>query len=209
MIHLSNSESTSSELGQLKPSSRQFKVHQSENRTTGALERPKMATEVKQSRDGTRPSIVYGPATPIPLTMTFGELLDYHVEVRGDHTAVISHPQNKTISWRQLSDRSIKLARALAEDDVVKGSLVAISLGSRTEYFETFFACARLGAALVMLNYAYAESEMLALLKVVSESHNVDYTCRRIRILLTGGNRSKDHGCSARIHLLRQHQSTA
>ena len=132
-----------------------------------------MATDIQQSRDGTRLSIVYGPATPVPLTMNFGELLDYHVEVRGDHPAVISHPQDKRLSWRQLSDRSIKLARALAEDGVGKGSLVAISLGSRTEYFETFFACARLGAALVMLNYAYAESEMLALLKVVSESHVV------------------------------------
>jgi len=101
--------------------------------------------------------------------MTFGELLDYHVEVRGEHPAVISHPQGMKLSWRQLSDRSIRLARALAEDGVGNGSLVAISLGSRTEYFEAFFACARLGAALVMLNYAYAESEMLALLKIVSE----------------------------------------
>ena len=101
--------------------------------------------------------------------MTFGELLDYHVETRGDRPAVISHPQGMKLSWRQLSERSIKMARALAEDGVGKGSLVAISLGSRTEYFETFFACARLGAALVMLNYAYAESEMLALLKLVSK----------------------------------------
>jgi acyl-CoA synthetase (AMP-forming)/AMP-acid ligase II len=114
--------------------------------------------------------------------MTFGELLDYHVEVRGDHTAVISHPQSKKISWRQLSDRSIKLARALSEDGVGKGSLVAISLGSRIEYFETFFACARLGAALVMLNYAYAESEMLALLKVVSELHSVEMTLRKMTL---------------------------
>lgn len=139
-----------------------------------------MATEIKQSHNGTQPSIVYGPATPIPLTMTFGELLDYHVEVRGDHPAVISHPQNKKISWRQLSDRSIKMARALSKDGVGKGSLVAISVGSRIEYFETFFACARLGAALVMLNYAYAESEMLALLKVVSESQVVECMRRRI-----------------------------
>lgn len=128
-----------------------------------------MASDTVQTTDGFQPSIVYGPATPIPLTMNFGELLDYHVEVRGDHLAVISHPQNLKVTWRRLSDRSIKLARALAEDGVGKGSLVALSLGSRIEYFEAFFACARLGAALVMLNYAYAESEMLALLKIVSK----------------------------------------
>lgn len=107
--------------------------------------------------------------------MTFGELLDYHVEVRGDQPAVISHPQGSTVSWRQLSERSIKMARALAEDGVGKGTLVAISLGSRVEYFETFFACARLGAALVMLNYAYAEAEMLALLKLICECDRYDH----------------------------------
>lgn len=119
------------------------------------------------SQDERQPSIVYGPATPVPLTMTFSELLDHHAEVRGDRLAIIAHPQGLTVSFRQLRERSIRLARAMAQVGVGKGDLVAISLGSRTEYFETFFACARLGAALVLLNYAYTESEMLALLKAV------------------------------------------
>lgn len=130
-----------------------------------------MASDAGESKpqDDRQPSILHGPAAPVPLTMPFGDLLDYHVEVRGNSPAIISHPQNLTLSWRQLSDRSIRLARALAKDGVEKGTLVALSLGSRVEYFETFFACARLGAALVMLNYAYAESEMLALLKLVCQ----------------------------------------
>jgi acyl-CoA synthetase (AMP-forming)/AMP-acid ligase II len=131
-----------------------------------------MASEAEQSNHERPPSIVHGPATPVPLNMAFGDLLDYHVEVRGDQPAVISHPQGLTVSWRQLSERSTKMALALAEDGVGKGTLVAISLGSRIEYFETFFACARLGAALVMLNYAYAEPEMLALLKVVCQCNH-------------------------------------
>ena len=129
-----------------------------------------MASEIAQPDNDRQPSILYGPSTPVPLTMAFGDLLDYHVQVRGDATAVISHPQGLTVTWRQLSERSIKMASALATDGIGKGSLVAISLGSRIEYFETFFACARLGAALVMLNYAYAESEMLALLNKSSPS---------------------------------------
>ena len=119
------------------------------------------------SQEERPPSIIYGPTTPVPLTMTFSELLDHHVEVRGDRPAVISHPQGLTLSFRQLRDRSIRLARAMAQDGIGKGDLVAISLGSRVEYFETFFACTQLGAALVLLNYAYAESEMMALLKIV------------------------------------------
>jgi len=122
------------------------------------------------SQDERPPSIVYGPTAPVTLTMTFSELLDHHVEVRGDQPAVISHPQGITLSFRQLRDRSVQLAQAMAQDGVGKGDLVAISLGSRVEYFETFFAIARLGAALVLLNYAFTDSEMLALLKTVRES---------------------------------------
>lgn len=124
-------------------------------------------TDPDQRQDERPPSIVYGPSTPVPLTMTFSELLDHNVEVRGDRPAVISEPQGQTVSFRKLRERSIQLARAMAEDGIGNGDLVAISLGSRVEYFETFFACVRLGAALVLLNYAYTESEMVALLKAV------------------------------------------
>ena len=128
------------------------------------------AEVVNQAQDERPPSIVYGPSTPIPLTLTFSQLLDHNAEVRGDRPAVISHPQQGlTLSFKQLRERSIKLARAMSQDGIGKGDLVAISLGSRVEYFETFFACTYLGAALVLLNYAYAESEFLALLKIVSE----------------------------------------
>ena len=122
-------------------------------------------------QDERPPSIIHGPATPVPLTLTFSELLDHHVHVRGEQTAVLSHPQGLTVSFRKLSDRSVQLARAMAQDGIGKGDLVAISLGSRVEYFETFFACTRLGAALVLLNYAYAEAEMVALLKIVRKLH--------------------------------------
>ena len=167
-----------------------------------------MASTAGQPDHERPPSIVHGPATPVPLNMTFGELLDYHVEFRGDQPAVISHSQEMTISWRQLSERSIKMARALAEDGVGKGALVAISLGSRIEYFETFFACARLGAALVMLNYAYAEPEMLALLKLVCQCISKPYETTTSS-LLTGIKRSKDLHCIAGFRILRQYESTA
>lgn len=134
--------------------------------TSSENEAPFQISEVP-SKDERLPSIVYGPATPVPLKMTFAELLDYNAEVRGDRPAVISDPQDLTLSFRQLRERSIRLARAMANDGIGKGDLVAISLGSRVEYFETYFACARLGAALVLLNYAYTESEMLTLLKDV------------------------------------------
>ena len=114
-----------------------------------------------------RPSIVYGPRAPVPLTLTFGELLDHHAEVRPDSPAVISHVQSCTISFRQLRDRSIKLAKAMSKAGISRGNLVGIISGTRYEYLEIFFACARLGAALILFNYAYTDSEMLALIKAI------------------------------------------
>jgi mevalonyl-CoA ligase len=81
-------------------------------------------------------SIAYGPCAPAPLEMTFGQLLDHHAELRSDSPAVISHEQDKTISFRQLRDRSNDLAKAMAHEGVGKGDLIAISSGSRIEYLE-------------------------------------------------------------------------
>lgn len=83
-----------------------------------------------------RPSIVYGPQAPVPLELTFGELLDHHVDVRPDSPAVISHVQNCIVSFRQLRDRSNKLAAAMAQAGIRKGSLVGIISGTRYEYLE-------------------------------------------------------------------------
>ena len=81
-------------------------------------------------------SIVHGPHAPVPLSMTFGELLDHHAATRGNMPAVISHPQNIIVSFKQLRDRSIRLASAMVRAGIGKGDMVAICLGSRVEYFE-------------------------------------------------------------------------
>ena len=96
-----------------------------------AFDHDNMATTKEQRR-----SIVYGPRSPVPLALTFGQLLDYHAEVRPDSPAVISHVQKCTISFRQLQERSIKLAKAMSAAGIGKGSLVGIISGTRYEYLE-------------------------------------------------------------------------
>ena len=96
----------------------------------------KSSQDASSSSSSKPPSIIYGPSAPEPLTMTFGQLLDYHAEVRGQKPAVISHVQGKTIWFKDLRLRSLQLARAFSKDGIGKGDLVAISLGSRIEYFE-------------------------------------------------------------------------
>lgn len=105
------------------------------------------ATEEKDAKAGdkdakagdSRPlSIVHGPRAPVPLTMTFGELLDHHASVRGSMPAVISHVQDTIVSWKQLRDRSNRLASAMSRAGIGKGDRVAICMGSRFEYFEVW-----------------------------------------------------------------------
>lgn len=104
-----------------------------------------LSQETSSSATSKPPSIIYGPSAPEPLFMTFGELLNYHAEVRPDKPAVISHVQDKTISFKDLRLRSLQLATALSADGVGKGDLVAISLGSRIEYFEVLPLSLRVG----------------------------------------------------------------
>ena len=115
----------------------QSKDDQSKKEESQEAESQEEESTAKESGPDTRPpSIVYGPAAPRPLTLTFGELLDHHAEVRPNKPAIISHVQGYTISWSQLRKRSLQLARAFAQDGIAKGDLVAISMGSRVEYFE-------------------------------------------------------------------------
>jgi mevalonyl-CoA ligase len=148
----------------------------------------------KQSRESTRrPSIVLGPRTPTCLTLTFGQLLDFHAKVRPDAPAVISHVQNRTITYKELCNRSINLAKAMAAGGIKKGDLVGIICGTRIEYLEIFFATARLGAALILFNYAYTDSEMLSLLKASSTCP----LCGRMTVI--DRNRTEDAVLSPRL----------
>jgi acyl-CoA synthetase (AMP-forming)/AMP-acid ligase II len=99
----------------------------------------------------------------------------------------------------------------MSKDGIAKGDLVAISLGSRVEYFETFFACTYLGAALVLLNYAYAQSEMLALLNIVSMYTPVKTNREEwsVHLLTVMNDRAEDVGHFFRIRMVRQHESPA
>ena len=89
-----------------------------------------------QHGHGRPPSILYGPCAPAPLRLTFTELLDYHAEVRPRMPVAISHSQSRTLSFKQLQDRSTMLAGRMREDGVKRGDLVGIILGNRLEYFE-------------------------------------------------------------------------
>jgi fatty-acyl-CoA synthase len=75
-----------------------------------------------------------------------------------DRTALIFKDQRMTY-W-ELNLRTNKVANSLAELGVKKGDRVACLLYNCVEYWEIFFACAKLGAILVPLNFRLAAPEL-------------------------------------------------
>lgn len=68
------------------------------------------------------------------------------------------------LDYRQLEDRCARTASLLAGEGVVAGDRVAVLCRNRIEFFELLFACAKLGAILVPLNWRMPARELRELL---------------------------------------------
>jgi long-chain acyl-CoA synthetase len=67
--------------------------------------------------------------------------------------------QGRELTWSQLDARVDAAAAALTAAGVPPGDRVAILMGNRSEYFELYFACSRIGAIAVPLNYRLTPGE--------------------------------------------------
>ena len=88
----------------------------------------------------------------------FATVLETVADVRADRTAV-THG-DRSVTWRQLDDRSSRLAGFLAARGIGAGARVAIALYNGIEYLESVFAILKLGAIPVNVNYRYQPDEM-------------------------------------------------
>lgn len=70
----------------------------------------------------------------------------------------------RTLTYAQLDDRAARAAAVLASLGVARGECVAILCRNRIEFFEIMFACAKLGAILVPLNWRAPASELQPLM---------------------------------------------
>lgn len=109
-------------------------------------------------------SLIHGPAQPVDVDKTFGNLIREQAKNRPDDLLVASHHQRKSLTYAQTNERSDNLARGLVSLGVKKGDRVAIVMGNEIEYVETFFACVKLGTPITLANYAYSEQELHSVL---------------------------------------------
>jgi fatty-acyl-CoA synthase len=88
----------------------------------------------------------------------FATVLETVADVRADHTAVTHW--DRSVTWRQLDDRSSRLAGFLAGRGICADARVAIALYNGIEYLESVFAILKLRAIPVNVNYRYQPDEM-------------------------------------------------
>ena len=92
------------------------------------------------------------------LTYNFADLLETLADAGPDRLTLIAPPTKLTIG--QLDDRATRLANHLAAHGVGVGDHVAVHATNRAEWFEAFFACFKLRAVPININYRYVEAEL-------------------------------------------------
>ncbi|KAK8123908.1 Acyl-CoA ligase sidI [Apiospora kogelbergensis] len=104
-------------------------------------------------------SILHGPVDPPLVDLTLGELLDLQCQHHGHRECLVIPWTGTRWTYLELNQQSRQLARALAADGIKAGDRVGIMAGNCAEYAAVFFAVARIGAILVILNNTYTPTE--------------------------------------------------
>ena len=95
-------------------------------------------------------------ARPVPAF----DWIAQHADIRPDKLALIDDGRNLEITYGELGDRVARVAAWLGVEGVGRGDRVAFLAENTTDIFEVLFACARIGAILVPLNWRLAVPEL-------------------------------------------------
>lgn len=94
----------------------------------------------------------------MPKTFNLADLFEVVAAAVPERTAFVCGDQR--LSFRELDARATQLASALRARGVKRGHNVGLQLHNSAEYLEAFFACCKLGAAPVNVNYRYVADEL-------------------------------------------------
>lgn len=95
--------------------------------------------------------------------MNIGSLLPRHAQQRGEHTAIVF--EDYRLTFRQFNARVNRLANALLDLGVGKGTKVATILPNSLALLETYWAVAKIGAVVVPLTSLLREKALAALIR--------------------------------------------
>lgn len=90
--------------------------------------------------------------------------VSYHARHRPDQVALLDRGTGLSLTYAELDDRVRRLAAALAGRGIGSGDRVAVLSLNSLHVHETLYACARLGAIMVPLNFRLAPGELRQIL---------------------------------------------
>jgi len=92
------------------------------------------------------------------------DILSRRADLGPDRIAMEDIIQGIRLSYLELHQRTCRTANLLLEMGIMHGDRVAVLCRNRIEFFELLFACAKLGAILVPLNWRMPDPELKPLL---------------------------------------------
>ena len=84
----------------------------------------------------------------------------HHAQVRPDQVAIVDLDTQLQLTYRELNDRADRLALWLQSQGLTKGDRVALLTPNCPEVFEAQFACSKIGAICVPLNWRLTVPEL-------------------------------------------------
>lgn len=116
-------------------------------------------------RDVEKLAIVHGSTEPRLWEMTLGELLEFQCLRYRNSEALVVPWTGTRWTYAYLNEESNRVARGLLAKGIQQGDRVGIMAGNCEQYVSLFFAAARIGAVLVVINNTYTHPELIYALK--------------------------------------------
>ena len=99
------------------------------------------------------------------MDINIGQLLTNRAHISGEREAYVDSKSGLRLTFRELNDRCNQVANVLLAKGVKKGDRVAIMLMNSAEFFEAYFAIAKVGGVVVPLNWRLVADELEFILK--------------------------------------------
>jgi fatty-acyl-CoA synthase len=97
-------------------------------------------------------------------TMAIGNLPKIAAIRYGDREAIVCTSTGRRFTFRQINDRTNRLANGLMDQGLKKGDTAAFLCTNRAEIVEIYFALAKIGVIGIPLNYRLAPVEMIEMM---------------------------------------------
>jgi mevalonyl-CoA ligase len=127
-------------------------------------------------------SLLHGPVDPPLVDLTLGELLELQTYQHGTKECLVIPWTGARWTYNDLNQQSSLLAESLLDMGIGIGDRVGIMAGNCEQYAAVFFAVARIGAILVILNNTYTPTEAMYALKF-SGKYNLSNFLSRLLFL--------------------------